>query len=355
MILTLLVSLHSFCDITKQKQSKLLYFCIFSILLVFAGFRDEHIGSDTFVYYKYYQEVARTGAFLFEPLYSLLVYLFAKIFQLDFYWFSFTIAFLSLGLKFKAFYKFSPSLFIPILYYFSDYYLAQDFNQVRQGLASGVILLSIGFLHERQIKKYVITVFVAILIHTSSVFFLLFPLFIWLSERSRVELVAVVCVSYLCIFLDLNGFLMRMLDSLGGVFLDTTINKKIMLYADGNQYTQQTGFYLGSLAQLYFVFIYIFYKGKVNNSFYNLLLAVFVVGTSAYFFFSSVSILMRLGHVALAFGGILYAYVVAVEKKMYVKILLIGVLILISAYKMHGYLDTYSEVFIPYKMSNIIK
>ncbi len=350
LVLALLVIFFSFLDISKYKRANTPYIVLFTVLVLVAGLRDASIGQDTLRYREHYLHIAKNNLVLFEPVFYAITYVCAKVLQISFNFYSLIIVFLSVFIKFRAFRVLAPTLFIPVLYYLGEYYLAHDFNQIRQGLASGVLMLSTLLLYEKKIGKYLLVISFAALIHTSSLFFLLYPVFFFVKRFSNRTLFFIVLVSYLFLFINMNDIILNMLTVFGEMIPSLVIKSKIASYTASELYSQQTGFYPVSVLQLLFALMFITYKKKVANPMYNLLLSIFIVGTCFYFMFNSVSFLLRLGHTALALGGILYAYIIYAEKNKGAKIVLVVFMILVTILKLVGYLNTYEHSFIPYKV-----
>jgi hypothetical protein len=80
-----------------------------------------------------------------------------------------TFAFLAVGINLYCFEKFSPYPLVSVLLYFSHTYLYKELVQIRAGLACALVLYSVTFIQKRKALQYVLTVFIAAMIHTGAI------------------------------------------------------------------------------------------------------------------------------------------------------------------------------------------
>lgn len=89
------------------------------------------------------------------------------------------------------------NVWLPLILLISSYSFYQlNFNQVRQGVALGICFLSLKFVLERRIVAFLITIYIASLFHTISLFYLaIYPLFkVNITKR---RLILVLLISFL--------------------------------------------------------------------------------------------------------------------------------------------------------------
>lgn len=96
----------------------------------------------------------------------------------------FVVSILTNTLVVSVFYRFKYPVVIFALYIVSYYYLAQT-NLVRQMLAVAIMLYSLKYLETKSIKKFIIGLFIAFLIHKSSLVYLFVLLFYFFAEKRR--------------------------------------------------------------------------------------------------------------------------------------------------------------------------
>lgn len=190
--------------------SKLIIFslCVFSIVIASNRFWLET--SDTGAYIEFYEnfedfwfEVNR-----FEPAFSLLAYV-GKALNASSFFFLFVIACLGVGFKYAAISKYAPYAFLSLLVYFSKYYLVQDMIQIRAGVATGIFLLSIEHIKNRNFKSYLFYICVAAMFHYSAAIYIL--LYFVCDKRlsfNKFLLIAVALLAAVKTF-DLNSYLIE--------------------------------------------------------------------------------------------------------------------------------------------------
>lgn len=337
----------AFFDLTNLKNNRILQIILFVVLLLFIGTRD-NIGTDWWIYEGFFAR--EDEGWLVEPGYNLLQVI-VRFFSGSFYQMVFLTAFISLIVKFWAFNKVSPLVFTSLLFYVAYYYIPQDANQVRQGLAAGILLFSIPYLANRNIKKFLIIVALSSLFHISSLaFVILIPLarfrkwdtsfFLWL-----------VGFSFLFLFINLNGFFAFIISEVILRILPIDFaSAKLEAYLF-SKYSVSQGFYLGSLFLLYFVGVFSIYRKTIDSEIFQVGFLVFVLGVVLNFFFSSFAVLGRLTFHFILVGAILYGFIVFNENKLWVKAYHIMVLGVIMILKVHNFItnDLMIDDYIPYK------
>ncbi len=348
LVLTAIVSFFSLLELTTIRNKDGLYFSLFLILLFFIGARD-NIGTDWWIYKGFFFQVDEVS--LVEPGYELIQIIVRAINKDSFYLMVFVTSFLSLSIKFSIFKKVSPLAFISILYYFGYYYIVQDANQVRQGLAAGILLYSIQSLVDKKFKKFIVVVLLATLFHVSSLVFLLcLPVVRFKHIKSRYFVFLVLfCTSFM--FIDLMGFFISIITNVILKFVPIQIAATKLEYYIYSEYAERQGFYLGSLFLVFFVLLFSKYRYIVDSKIFNVVYVCFVLGVCLNFFFNSFAILARLTWHFILLGGILYSYVVYYEKRFYLRFAYVIVLIGITFLKINNFVNTQEikEDYIPYK------
>lgn len=335
-----LVTTLALLDVFKVKNRQVLAPILFAILFLFLSLRDG-IGED---YYGYKFSFERTSISNAEIGYYFVQDVCKRIYN-NFHFMIAVFGFVSIYAKIVAFKALSPLLFVSILYYFGYYYLTLDLNQIRQGLALGICLLSINYIIKKSKTKFLITIILAALFHVSSFIFMpAYFLFHRLKYKSY-SLVLMVSLSFSLLFID-SKLVIYELILLTHTFIPLDI---IRVKLDYYQHYPKEGFYLGSLFLMFFSYLFIYYKDIVNNKVYRGILNCFLFGVFLNFFFNSMFGFIRLSYYYLILGGILYAYVISVERKMVFKIVWFIILALIMGLKYINYIISNSSSYIPYK------
>ena len=177
----ILLILSIFEFISKRENSSIINIFILAVLLwlVFiAGFRGTIFG-DYCTYWNFFQvspslidytyrAVEIPGDISTEWLYNILFPMLTKLFS-DSHVLYFTfISVIAVSINIFMIKKMSPLIFLSILIYFSHAFLYKELQQIRSGLSSSLILLSIYFLSQRRSLSYAGTFTIATLIHTTT-------------------------------------------------------------------------------------------------------------------------------------------------------------------------------------------
>lgn len=167
-----------------KSKNKVLLYGNFLILLVFAGYRELSVGTDTINYSHHFDLVSSGEVLSHELLWYVLnkiIYIGGGTFQ--------TVLIVSSILTLLPIcyvsYKKSPYPLLSIFFYIALYYYFYSFNIIRQCIAMSFCLLSFYFIDERKnLKAYLVFLF-AILFHFSSVVIL--PALILLRRNIQIK------------------------------------------------------------------------------------------------------------------------------------------------------------------------
>ena len=208
-----LVSFFSSLWALRPKSEYWIKGIVFTLLFVFAASRGAYVGRDYLVYVDYFERLggssynyftAESMAF-YEPAFYIIP-LVGKLLVGHYYsFFSFALfAILGTYYKLKAF-SISNSFFLSVLLYISNYYLLHEMIQIRVGVASGILLLSIKQVYNKNFIGFLILVLTACFFHYSSILFL--PLYLVKTDRINTRLyIAVIIISYIIAVVKLNLF-----------------------------------------------------------------------------------------------------------------------------------------------------
>lgn len=154
-----------------KHKNKLLFLVSFLILLLYAGFRDVSVGTDTENYSRHFDLVSSGIALPHEILwYALLklVYILGGSFQ--------TVLILSSILVllpvFYVSYKKSPSPLLSLFLFITLYYYFYSFNIIRQAIAMSFGLMAFYYIDERKSIKAYIMFAISLMFHYSSIIIL---------------------------------------------------------------------------------------------------------------------------------------------------------------------------------------
>lgn len=152
------------------------------MLVIFAGCRYQVGAQDFEEYVKAYRDVVRHGldyskytssAAIFEPGFVLTYYLSSFICDSP-VWGLTVIAFIAVGLNLLCYKQYLPRFFLfAILFYYVHTYLLRDMSLIRSGVAAAIALYSLRYVYQRNLRRFIITMIVAMSFHLASVIFLI--------------------------------------------------------------------------------------------------------------------------------------------------------------------------------------
>ena len=191
-------------DDLDPKVVSLLFLAMIFIMALVVGLRPEGIDHD----YGHYIEMYNKSYELTTEFTFLLIANFVSIVFDDYVFLFLIYALLSLALKYWVIKKLSKLHFLSLLMALCTFYILHDFNQIRAGVASGFMLLSIPYLFEEQRWKYILFIVLATCFHYSAIIMLAF---VFLSGKpfSKLDYClygAIIPFSYACYFLQISPF-----------------------------------------------------------------------------------------------------------------------------------------------------
>jgi hypothetical protein len=187
-----------FCFVNfKQKREIIIIMTI--LLVIVAAFRGA-IDRDHKIYIAMYQ-ASLSGTNYNEFSYnilSLIIYYLSDniIFIFIFY------AILGVSIKINAIKKLTDFPICAILIYFSMYYILHEMTQIRVGLATGFILLSIPYIYEKDFKRFLLYVLLGFFFHYSVIIVL--PFYFLSHNKISKWFYILIPLAYILYFLDLN-------------------------------------------------------------------------------------------------------------------------------------------------------
>lgn len=161
------------------------------ILAFFAASRGPDVDFDYSAYVKYFTILMGDNVdyfkidrlIFYEPSFYFIPLISRWLVGSGYVMMSFCIfALLGSWLKLKAF-QLSNSFFLSVLLYVSNYYLLHEMTQIRAGVASGILLISLVHIRNRHLGRFFLTILAACFFHYSSIIF--FPFYFLSGERIR--------------------------------------------------------------------------------------------------------------------------------------------------------------------------
>lgn len=275
--------IFSFCSIDRRFQESYFPPVLVLIFSLIVGFR--YASTDYFQYeyiFNSVNDLTKLGVFIYpisdltpiESGFALFAFT-VKSLGGHFPTFIFIFALLSVAIKFYAFHKLSPFFLISILIYVSDEYFFKDMGQIRNAMASGILLFSYYSIYKGWFWRHALFVFIAGMFHGFA--FVALPLYFLRYFKSQKVMVAIVLLS-LCIAL-LGGIGMLMSDIFVNVGFDE--NSRIIKYSKSD-YVEGKSIYGGTVIfHMIWCFFYIKYYSLLKQKWaYNeIFVPLYVYGT----------------------------------------------------------------------------
>jgi hypothetical protein len=196
--LFLILSIISFF-VPKDKITKEILYLFLGLVLIFiAGFRGEGVDRDYDNYVQYFQD-ANFG--LVEPSFVLISKA-LKVFTSIPIALFLVFAFLGVSLKFKAIKQLSELPFLCLAIYASYFFILHEMTQIRAGVASGILLLCIKPIYNRDWKRFLLFAFLAVSFHYSAL--IIFPFWFLGHKPRKTLLILAIPLAYLVYFSHVN-------------------------------------------------------------------------------------------------------------------------------------------------------
>lgn len=167
-VIFFIIAFFCYVDI---KQKNIVVLALTILLILIAGFSGP-ISQDYNNYISSYNEVIN-GRYRTDFSFIVISKIVHLIFNNPLYLFL-IYAILGVSLKISAIKKLSQFWFFSILIYFSYSFLLHEMTQIRAGVASAFVLLSIPSIYEKKLKSFLLYAGVAIFFHYSALVLLPF-------------------------------------------------------------------------------------------------------------------------------------------------------------------------------------
>lgn len=181
------------------------------------GLRHFSVGVDSVVYYWRFEDAANVNSIKellnlnrFEPGYTILQGLIG--FLTDNYAVFFMVISIIIFIPLSIFiYKYSENYFLSFFSYIVLRLFDFSMNGVRQSIAMSIALLSFKYALEKQLKKFLIVVFIATLFHYSALIIL--PVYLLVNITPKIKHLYLIGITYIIFYLS-KGFIANLLSEL---------------------------------------------------------------------------------------------------------------------------------------------
>lgn len=218
-VIFIFISFFCFVNI-KLKQKNIVFWLIVLLLIAIAGFSG-NISRDHESYISSYYLVINGKLKISDISFKIISLLVDKLFHKPLFLFI-IYAILGVTLKAIAIKRLSEFWFFSILIYFSFYFFLHELTQIRAGVASAFILMSIPYIYEKNPKKFFLYAGAAAVFHFSAL--VLLPFYFLKRDKIHTWYFFLIPFGYLLHFLNVN------LSSLIQLINIDIINYKYVLY-----------------------------------------------------------------------------------------------------------------------------
>lgn len=265
----------------SPQKSKILYFIFIVFLSVIAGFRNGEYMPDYDTYKGFYSAIiSGTFSYFIEISFVYIAKLSNLISNDNSVGLFLIYAVVGVSLKLYAIKRLSNLVFYSVAIYISNYFILQEMIQIRAGIATGFILLSLLPLYERDIRRFLALILAATLFHYSSVVFVM----LWFFKPDRYNRWFYICLILLGYLIHFSQVDVMQVVASFIPFSDIVI--KLSTYTDKTRAESLAlnvfGLFVFSKILIFFYFSFFAKKIEQHNQYIFLLLKCYAVGIFAY-------------------------------------------------------------------------
>lgn len=268
-------------DQISKKKSLIVYFFFGFSLIFIAGLRDGTNMPDYSTYAGYYQAIVSGQLLYFIEISFIYIAEISNLILNNNSIILFLIyAFIGVSLKLYAIKSLSHFIFYSLVIYISNYFILHEMIQIRAGVASALILLSVIPIYERSFTRFFILVGIATLFHYSS-FIFIFLYFLRRDHLNKTFFILLILSSYAIYFiltrLDLIGFISNYIPFVG-------ILDKLATYQDVEDRFVLNVFGLYPLTRILILLFFLYFSRYIHsyNKYFYILLKMYGLGIFAY-------------------------------------------------------------------------
>jgi hypothetical protein len=328
LIFLVLVVFFVLGEIDKKYRIFFLYASA-AIFFMLAGFRGEGVDADYHGLENMFND-AKTISFyldnvsiLFANNYPMVLIIssISKLFLSEGLGFVFIVfAFLGVTFKMKAIKELSQFWLLSVLIYFSHFFLLHEMTQIRAGVATGLLLLSIPSIKERHFLSFLKYILFATLFHYTAVIFL--PFYFVNAKKINVPLYTMILIGPVILFL-LHFSIHPVIKFLG----DNPLTHRYFIYINANSrglYLEHNPFNVLILLHLVLsVFLLLKAKSMAEiNPYSIILIKIYIFSAAVFYLFSDLpTFAFRLYEVLTVVEIVLIPSIINLFKQKYIVVL----------------------------------
>ena len=263
----------------SNRKEKFYYYAFGVFLICVSGFRIGDEMPDFATYTAHYYNITSVfNIFLLEPSFVFIIKLSNLIVTNDPTVLFVIYAILGVSFKFLAIKKLSNLLFFSVFIYTSNFFILHEMIQIRVGVASALILMSLVYTYNRDRKKFLFLILSATFFHFSSIIFL----FLWFLKPNSFKkyiYIGLIPLAYLIYFINI--------DLVDLIINATPLNStKLMVYADADRKEMFEinvfGIFIITRIIIYLYFVFFSESIKRHNRYFYVLIKCYGIGVFTY-------------------------------------------------------------------------
>ncbi len=322
-----------------------IYFLIVSLIIIFiAAFRDG-IGYDFNSYREIHHKINILGFGANAVGVEFGYYLLNIIGKSDFAIVIFLSALIGVTVKILIINKYSEDKWMSLMVYFTGIFIMFDMGAIRQGIAMAIALVSLKYILDKDLIKFLITILLASLFHLSILLFI--PLYFLNSkELNRRSIYLITLISLLISLINFNSLAMSISN-----YLPNFVATKLQYYLsiDSGNIT------ISLIKRVVFLVIFVeFYKRKnIKDKIALLFLNAYILSVILMGTLSTIDILGGRGAMNLYIMQMfIFSTIMVRLNGKRLKILMLGVIVILSINSMMGPINhgnNSNQQYTPYK------
>lgn len=280
----------------RFKYTQVLVYCLAFVLIIIAGFRKSTVDNDYLAYASLFKDIDKplnyftnySSYYFLEPAYFLIPSVIKNVFGAGIVWVFVVFAALGISFKFRAILKLTDFPFLSIAVYVIHYYLLHEFTQIRSGIVSGLLLLSVPAIYAKQKYKFLLITLFALCFHYMAIFLL--PLYFLNPSRiNKLKYYLLLIIPFIFYMAKIDIFSILALFNLG------VFTEKLTFYQgllDEGLFTKINIFNVITLIQLTLCCIFI-YKAdylSTKNKYSLILIKIYVISQSVFILFATMPV-----------------------------------------------------------------
>ena len=176
-------------------------------------------------------------------------------------------------IRYRTLVENTPYLLMTLFVYYSVYFLYYDMGLMRQGMSMAIALYSIKYIKQRDIKKFLIAMFMGFLCHRAILLFI--PAYFFAEKKwTRVQMVGITIGSFAISLLPLSQLFAWLLEFI-------PYGSRYVKYLDTNNFSLQ------NLLRLAILMIFIFLINEKDED-TRRMVNIYAMGTWMYYAFMSI-------------------------------------------------------------------